>query len=124
MVRNQQELDRLLDGLNQTKFRGAFHLNDNMINYCKEKGFLKIKQDAKEIIIKRLADEFPNNDGKQTPTRRNSHPVFIAQHACGCCCRGCLERIHHIPKGRKLTENEINYIVDVLLTWIVREVKK
>ena len=62
------------------------------------------------------------NDGKQTPMRQ-VHPIFIAQHACGCCCRGCLERVHHIPKNRKLTKEEIDYIVQVLMTWIKRELK-
>ena len=121
---NNEEINKLLNSLNETKFRGSFHLNENMINYCKEKGFLKIKSDAREIIEKRLSQAEPKNDGKQTPTIRNSHPVFIAQHACGCCCRGCLERIHHIKKGKELSDKEINYIVNVLMIWIVREVRK
>lgn len=32
--------------------------------------------------------------------------MFIAQHATGCCCRGCLERIHKIPKGKALSNEE------------------
>jgi exodeoxyribonuclease V alpha subunit len=51
------------------------------------------------------------------------HPVFIAQHATGCCCRGCVERIHKIPKGRELTSKEINYLSDVIMKWIEREIK-
>lgn len=51
------------------------------------------------------------------------HPVFIAQHATGCCCRGCLERIHKIPKGKALSNEEINYVVNVLMTWIKREMR-
>ena len=52
---------------------------------------------------------------------RQVHPVFIAQHATGCCCRGCLERIHGIRKGHKLSEEEIDYIVNVIMEWIKRE---
>jgi hypothetical protein len=33
------------------------------------------------------------------------HPVFIAQHACACCCRGCLEKWYRIPRGIPLTED-------------------
>ena len=88
-------IEKLLDSLAKSKFRGSFHLNSKMKDYVKEKGIDKIKSDAYDLIEKRLAPANPLNDGKQTPMRQ-VHPVFIAQHACGCCCRGCLERIHHI----------------------------
>ena len=58
-------------------------------------------------------------DGKQTPTK--GHPVFIAQHATACCCRGCLNKWYHIPKDRDLNEKEINFIKALLITWIERE---
>ena len=41
-------------------------------------------------LNQRLADAYPANDGRQTPMR--NHPVFIAQHATGTCCRKCLEK--------------------------------
>ena len=94
-----------------------------MEDYVKEKGIDKIKSDAYDLIEKRLAPANPLNDGKQTPMRQ-VHPVFIAQHACGCCCRGCLERIHHIPKNKELSKSEIDYIVEVIMTWIKREITK
>ena len=116
-------IEKLLDSLAKSKFRGSFHLNSKMKDYVKEKGIDKIKSDAYDLIEKRLAPANPLNDGKQTPMRQ-VHPVFIAQHACGCCCRGCLERIHHIPKNKELTKTEIDYIVEVILAWIKREISK
>lgn len=116
-------IEKLLDSLAKSKFRGSFHLNSKMKDYVKEKGIDKIKSDAYDLIEKRLAPANPLNDGKQTPMRQ-VHPVFIAQHACGCCCRGCLERIHHIPKNRELSKTEIDYIVEVIITWIKREITK
>ena len=115
------DINKLLDSLAKTKFRGSFHLNSKMKDYVKEKGIDKIKNDTLEIITKRLAPETISNDGKQTPMRQ-VHPTFIAQHATGTCCRGCLEKIHHIPKGKELTNNEINYIVLVIITWIKKEI--
>ena len=47
---NNEEINKLLNSLNETKFRGSFHLNENMINYCKEKGFLKIINSKEGII--------------------------------------------------------------------------
>ena len=115
-------INKLLNSLSKSKFRGSFHLNSKMKLYVKEKGINKIEEDAEKIIIKRLGSKNPINDGKQTPMKQ-VHPVFIAQHATGCCCRGCLERIHHINKGKELTKDEINYIVEVLIMWIKKEIK-
>lgn len=116
-------IEKLLDSLAKSKFRGSFHLNSKMKDYVKEKGIDKINSNAYDLIEKRLAPANPLNDGKQTPMRQ-VHPVFIAQHACGCCCRGCLERIHHIPKNKELSKSEIDYIVEVIMTWIKREITK
>ena len=52
------------------------------------------------------------------------HPVFIAQHATGTCCRGCLERIHHIEKNKELSAKEIDYIVKVIMMWIKNEMNE
>lgn len=120
MKYSDYKIENLLDSLAKTKFRGSFHLNKKMKEYTKEKGLDKIESDAKDLITKRLAPAEPKNDGKQTPMRQ-VHPVFIAQHATGTCCRGCLERIHHIKKGHELSENEINYVVKVIMIWIERE---
>lgn len=116
----EQKINKLLESLTKTKFRGSFHLNSKMKLYVKEKGFEKIESDALFFVTKRLKDENPKNDGKQTPMKQ-VHPVFIAQHATGTCCRSCLERIHHIEKGKELTEKEINYIVKVIMSWIEKE---
>ena len=110
-----------LNDLSKSKFRSSFHLTKYMISYIDEKGFNSIKDHAYDFINTRLKPSYIENDGKQTPMR--GHPVFIAQHACGCCCRGCLEKWHHIEKGRELTDNEINYIVCLLMEWIRREYK-
>ena len=67
----------------------------------------------------RVAPADPVNDGKQTPMR--GHPVFIAQHACACCCRGCLFKWHNIEKGKELNQKQIDYIVELLIKWIIKE---
>ena len=114
-------IDKLLDSLNKTKFRGSFHLNNKMKEYVKEKGLEKIESDAYDLITKRIAPKDIPNDGKQTPMKQ-VHPVFIAEHATGTCCRGCIERIHRIEKNKELSKEEIDYIVKVIMTWIKREV--
>lgn len=111
----------ILSKLSKSKFRSSFHLNNKMKEYVLTKGMVKIKSDAYDLITKRLAPADIPNDGKQTPMRQ-VHPVFIAQHATGCCCRGCLERIHKIKKGKELSKEEIDYIVKVLMKWIEKQI--
>ncbi len=108
--------DIILNKLSKSKFRSSFHLRTYMLNYINEKGLDKIKEHAYDFIRKRLAPKDIPNDGKQTPMKW--HPVFIAQHATATCCRSCLEKWHHIPKGRMLSEKEINYIVNLIMLWI------
>ena len=117
-----QKIDNLLDSLSKTKFRWSFHLNNKMKEYVNIKGLDKIKSDAYDIINKRLKPDIIPNDGKQTPMRQ-VHPVFIGQHATGTCCRGCLEKIHHISKEHVLTNTEVDYVVDVIMRWIEKEMK-
>ncbi len=105
-----------LDKFKNSKFRSKFNLKEKDLIYIQEKGLETIKNHAKDFITNRLAPAFPQNDGKQTPFR--GHPVFIAQHATATCCRGCLEKWWKIPKGRTLSEKEIEFIVEIIMTWI------
>ena len=61
-------------------------------------------------------------DGKQTPMR--GHPVFIAEHATATCCRGCLEKWHHISKDGVLSDGEVDYIVNIIMKWIYKQYKE
>ena len=116
-------IDYKLLCLSKSKFRSSFHLNQKMKDYVKKNGMEKIKKDALFFITQRISPKEPKNDGKQTPMKQ-VHPVFIAQHACACCCRGCLNKWHSIPKGKELTSEEINYIVTIILKWINKEMEK
>ena len=104
--------------LSHSKFRSSFYLNQKDREIISKKGLATIREHARQIIAKRLAPAIIPNDGKQTPMRHGTSPVFIAQHATGCCCRGCLEKWHHIPKGRALTSEEQEYVVEVIMHWI------
>lgn len=117
---NEKYIENKLYSLSRSKFRSSFHLNNKMKEYVKEKGIDKIKSDTYDFINKRLSPKEIPNDGKQTPMRQ-VHPTFIAQHATACCCRGCLEKWYHIPKGRELSIEEIDGIVKILIEWINRE---
>ena len=117
------KIDLILLKLSKSKFRSSFHLNNKMKEYVSLKGIDKITKDAYEIINSRIKPENPKNDGKQTPMKQ-VHPVFIAQHACACCCRSCIEKWHKIDKNKELTDDEVDELVTLLIEWIKREYNK
>ena len=109
----------ILYSLSLSKFRSRFHLSLKDKLYIKEKGIDTIKVHAFDFVTKRLSKENIPNDGKQTPMK--GHPVFIAQHATATCCRGCLEKWHDIKKVKQLDNEEIDYIVNIIMLWIQKE---
>ena len=113
-------VDYLLNRLSKSKFRSSFHLNEKMKKYVIDKGYEKIESDAYDLINNRIAKANILNDGKQTPMRQ-VHPVFIAEHATATCCRGCINKWHHIEKGKELNKEEIDYIVSIIMKWIRKE---
>lgn len=112
----------LFDRIAASRFRSRFRLKEHDRTYVWEKGMEQIRLHANDFIRERLAPANPLNDGKQTPMR--GHPVFLAQHACACCCRDCLQKWHDIPKDRELTPQEQDRIVGILMEWIKRQMQK
>ena len=106
--------------LSRSKFRSGFSLTDKEKAYFREKGKEVIRSHAKDFVSARIGADFPKNDGKQTPT--HGHPVFVAMHATACCCRGCLEKWHKIPKGRELNTEEKDYLVILIMNWLSTQI--
>jgi hypothetical protein len=120
--KTMRDLDELFAALSKSTFRAGFKLNSKDMAYLQQKGLSTVLDHAEDFIQSRLAAAIIENDGKQTPMR--GHPVFVAQHATACCCRGCLQKWHHIPQGRALTLAEQAYIVVVLEKWLREKVNE
>lgn len=114
---NQNEISNILLKLSKSKFRSNFKLKEKDIKYIEEKGINKIKDHTYDFINKRLAPAIIPNNGKQTPMR--GHPTFIAEHATATCCRSCLYKWHHIKPNKELSQEEKDYVVNVIMTWII-----
>ena len=113
--------EQLFTHLEASKFRSSFHLKEKDIAYIQEKGLDVIRDHARDFIAKRGAPAYIPNDGKQTPMR--GHPVFIAQHATATCCRECIRKWHKLQPGRELSAIQQEYLVDVIMTWIEKELE-
>lgn len=114
-------VEQALEKLNKSEFRSSFHLDLSDKKYIDEKGLEIIRNHARDFIRQRIAPAYIPNDGKQTPMR--GHPVFKAQHACACCCRGCLYKWYKVKPGTQLDELQQEKIVNLLMAWVENELK-
>jgi hypothetical protein len=111
-----RDLDTVFEALGHSRFRQRFRLGPRERDYLASRGWPIVLSHARDFIAQRLAPAVPHNDGRQTPMR--GHPVFIAQHATGTCCRGCLQKWHAIPQGRPLTAEEQAHAVAAVERWL------
>lgn len=116
------QFNNLFQRLKNSPFRAKFKLGEKDKAYIQQKGMDTIRSHCHDFVQRRLAPAVIPNDGKQTPMR--GHPVFVAQHATACCCRGCISKWHKIPTDRTLSPDEQDYIVSVIMEWIEREIAK
>lgn len=116
---DSRRMDDVFARLAGSRFRRRFRLRGDDLAYQRKKGMETVLRHADELIAARLAPADPTADGRQTPMR--GHPVFLAQHATGTCCRGCLAKWHGIEKGRALTEDERRYVVAVIARWLAEQ---
>ena len=111
-----RDIDEVFAALSRSRFHRGFGLSAKQAEYLKLKGLPTILEHAREFVTTRLADAEPANEGRQTPMK--NHPVFIAQHATGTCCRKCLQKWHHIKARKPLTKEQVEYIVSVIHRWL------
>jgi hypothetical protein len=111
-----RDLDEAFRILAASSFRRKFRLQGRELAYLQTWGLPHVLKQARELIRKRVAPAEIANDGRQTPWR--NHPVFVAQHATGTCCRGCLEKTYGIAKGHALTDEELAHVLAAIERWL------
>lgn len=117
-----QTIEQALEKLSKSSFRSKFYLKEADFSYIERVGMEKIEQHARDFVKERLAPTNPHNDGKQTPMK--GHPVFVAQHATACCCRGCLNKWYGVKMGVPMSEVQQEKVVNLLMTWIQKQLEQ
>lgn len=97
-------------------------IDDGAVRHARRKGRIELVEAARVRVERYLAPAAPPRDGYQTPFEGNA--IFYAQHATACCCRTCLAYWHDIPKGRDLTEGEVEYCVALLELYFEQRLPK
>ena len=106
--------------LARSAFRSRFTLTAADCAYVDRVGMDTIRRHAEDFVSQKLAAAIPVNDGRQTPMR--GHPVFKVMHGAAMCCRGCLQKWWHVPRGVALTDVQQTKIVEFLVAWVKRQI--
>lgn len=93
-------------------------------NYARRKGKLKLVDAVHHRIKQAVGSPFHPLQGRQTPreTSATANAVHYAQHATASCCRACLEEWHGIPTDRDLTEEELAYLTELSMLYILEKI--
>jgi hypothetical protein len=121
MATSDLQWQELRKRLKRSRFRNGFVLGENERAYVYDRTLPLIHSHACDFVRQRLSPAWPRNDGKQTPLK--GHPVFVAQHATGTCCRECLAKWHGIPEGKALNNRQMHYVVEVIMRWIQEQME-
>ncbi|WP_253196351.1 DUF4186 family protein [Roseovarius sp. PS-C2] len=113
--RSIEDVEFTFEALHNEKIRHHFfhvEIDQRAKNYAKRKGWLELREAVETRIRKHVAKSGNPRDGRQTPFEGN--PIYYAQHATATCCRTCLNYWHDISKDHDLTDEEVDYCVDLI----------
>jgi hypothetical protein len=105
--------------LKKSSICNKFTLKEHEWNYLANRGLDAVLLEGRSIIIHRFSEDDSNHNCKNSPLRH--HPVLVALHATGCCCRSSLFKWHGVDKEMELREKDIFYILLIIKEWFVRE---
>ena len=119
--RDPKDIDYTIAAMRREYFREhmwTVQIDQLAVNYARRKGILGLKEAAEKRIRKYVlpcaSDIF--RDGTQTPRQHN--PIYYAQHGTATCCRKCAEYWHGIPKIQELSDQDVDYFVELLMAYI------
>jgi hypothetical protein len=120
-----KDADHTFKALQHELFRHAYwhtKIDQRAMAAARAKGLQAIQAFAQRTIIRKVAPPSSRifRDGTQTPLRGNL--VYYAQHATATCCRKCAEEWHGIDRNRALTQDEIEYMVSLIMLYVRKRV--
>ena len=97
-------------------------IDQKAVNYAKRKGISGLHSAVRAKLNSSIAMADNPYDGRQTPMEGSGNPIHYAQHATASCCRKCVEYWHDIPNGRELTDEEIDYLSELAMLFILERI--
>ena len=105
--------------LNTDRWRHEWWVKDidpKAVQHTLKKGLAGIEHAVRKRVEASVGPEQPFRDGVKLPSEENI--IFYGQHATATCCRKCIKVWHGIPRGRKLTQEEIDYLAELVCVYI------
>lgn len=100
-------------------------LGPRPVNYARRKGGKGMRKAIEHHLRKSIGNAHPYRDGWQTPYGQDDvgqNVLFFAQHATASCCRKCAELWHSIPQGAEITEEALQYLTDLAMTFVLHRI--
>ena len=122
---NLKDVDYTIQAIQYEMIRHVYWhktIDEHAMALARKKGFQQLRIDAEKRIIKYVSPASNEifRDGIQTPFKGNL--IYYAQHGTATCCRKCAEEWHGIDRNRPLTQDEIKYMVDLVMLYIKKRV--
>ena len=99
-------------------------LSPRAVRYALRKGRTGLLETTRKQIRRLVGPADPPFDGRQTPreTSSSANAIHYAQHATASCCRTCIEEWHGIPQGQALGDEDVFYLSDLAMLYILERV--
>jgi hypothetical protein len=117
--RDMTDVAHTLASLKQELIRHHFWhtpFDETALNHARRKGKVGLRDAARQRICQSVGPAKPVRDGRQTQFEGNV--LYYAQHATASCCRKCIAEWHGIPEGQALTDEQIDYLTQLVLCYV------
>lgn len=123
--KNLKDVDYTIQAIQYEMIRHVYWhqtIDEKAMALARKKGPQQLRQDAEKRIIKYVSPASKEifRDGTQTPYRGKL--IYYAQHATATCCRLCAEEWHGIDRNRPLNQDEIKYMIDLIMLYMNKRV--
>lgn len=92
--------------------------DDKAIKKVGNKTFSELKMDVENILRKKLISSTKKQFRDGIQTKEEGNVIFYAQHATATCCRKCLEEWYDIDRNKKLDENNLKFLIEIVMIYL------
>lgn len=92
-------------------------IDPEAIEIALKRGKVDLATRARKLLKQKVGKAQNWNEGRQTPMV-GKEIITYAQHATATCCRRCMEYWHNITAGTNLSEEQLDYCVELVIRYI------
>ena len=123
--RNLEDIDYTVQSLKKECVRHCYwcliEISEGVVNRTRRRGRPRMRERTEKVIRESVGAAQNFREGWQTPWE-SDEVVHYAQHATASCCRKCIEYWHSIEAGRDLTNEEIQYLTDLVMHYVEEKI--